>query len=1351
MRANMAKNLYTKANWNNKYSDKSTILFEIASSITAYKEYQMLYIGRDVSRQAHSLRTSGTKAFIAMELAYKYCLYRKYKEAFMGRVMQQSTYDSKLSYLSSRKCNHYYLQQEFLLYENTDIDLEMILRSAKSCNNLIKHEDGIPDPHELRLALNEISRFIKKFIEPSFSMPTFENSVSGISNAWTEFFRDVDSFGDSNTYILIAPENIGDPNHELKNLFNINWDMVIDFCPSSDTNGLECLYENTTKIRAHIRDFSALSCSQTIHLSQATYWVMANGFIDQSNTITQTPLAWINRYSNNALGFFKKFRSIYPKRAKVIIMQGVNAQILTQIVTALTSAYLYIDANTQAERYEIEFFLLSGDDQYLQINENISVNFNRTLLKLNELLEHLNIRNHYSSHNQIKRAIPGNEYPIELDEDFYVKFSEFGDLVHLNIENTPKVISDPKQFYIGAKPISWIGLRQQIDVLRYSYTHVYKEKISENMQKRTRVLFVFDYTAGFGGTTLLRRIAWDFHNAYPVVILHDYNHNRREYFVGLYELCKLPLLILVDSNELPLSTVQKLKDDLDRESFGHVIIYFNRNEHVNRTEVKNRFATIGNLKKQETDELCDILLPIAQDDVCRKNLRKICQLPLDSEDRCPFIMALTAFDKEFLGIKAYITNFLTTLTDQEKKIIVYIALADYANAQISCHFLDYMFGSADVRQEFTSQIGAFKMLVSNVSSGPKNSIYKMKHYRFTEEVLIQVSNGRDGTRITFDNLDMYLLMLIKDSRPNQCTVSRFNIEFLRTLFITRVEDDEAKPNFSPIIETIREEETKLGIISENGILRIGRIFRELVSVYPDEPHFVAHLARYQYYMEGNYIKGDENIVKAITISELQTGKKDPMLYHMKAMGIVSLITNELIPCLKKMKSDEVQQAEIDEKISVLQEATLKAQEIFQLVRDISTGIPGYVSEIHLCLSIISFGRYITNSVDNISFLENNTDSWYISIVDNACHLYDECIGSRGDEEDQRLQELKADILMLKEDVVSAINAWQSYLEQASAREKPRIRRMLARAYRDYDNTRNDQESIRYVAELMERNILEEPNNASNYRLWFGSVRKLKVLSPETLLADALIKLNKWVMETDTPEAWYYRFVLTYIQAIEGSVRAQGVLPKLVKELRERTDHLEGRTIIRDWLGKEGSGIERLIMSSDIDPSCEAETLNKLKIIEGRVSERYINQSHAYITVAGVDVFFNPSATKGNINISNIRSRVGFAIGFSFEGPRAYNNSVSLLSTGKHNKEDKLEELSGGMIVSCEVKNNRGSSFIDVKILGYEIDGSIHINDMLECYKIEQSRPAVGTVINALTMHKRYVEGRGEIWALAMRS
>ena len=63
------------------------------------------------------------------------------------------------------------------------------------------------------------------------------------------------------------------------------------------------------------------------------------------------------------------------------------------------------------------------------------------------------------------------------------------------------------------------------------------------------------------------------------------------------------------------------------------------------------------------------------------------------------------------------------------------------------------------------------------------------------------------------------------------------------------------------------------------------------------------------------------------------------------------------------------------------------------------------------------------------------------------------------------------------------------------------------------------------------------------------------MDQDSIIMDALIKLNRWIALTDSVDAQYYRFVLKFIQAINGSDSAEHELPSLLRELKSRSINL----------------------------------------------------------------------------------------------------------------------------------------------------------------------------------------------------
>ena len=104
------------------------------------------------------------------------------------------------------------------------------------------------------------------------------------------------------------------------------------------------------------------------------------------------------------------------------------------------------------------------------------------------------------------------------------------------------------------------------------------------------------------------------------------------------------------------------------------------------------------------------------------------------------------------------------------------------------------------------------------------------------------------------------------------------------------------------------------------------------------------------------------------------------------------------------------------------------------------------------------------------------------------------------------------------------------------------------------------------------------------------------------------------------------------------------------------------------------------------------------------------------------------------------------MGFSYDGPRAYNSSIRLL--GKDDFVEQKREIETGIAVKCEVTKNV-SYYVQVNIIGFSEIGSIHLSELAEPFS-SSKRPEPGTVIDAKVLNKRFDNARQrDVWQLTM--
>ena len=1331
------------------YRDKAVIVEHFNNSVRLYKRFQDIYDGGDEKLAAIKLRDAGTNLYQSCEWMLKNYLHKSYEELYTLEKITLSERTQKVDQLSRRDTNLFVLLKEFENYsipnyQQFGIRTKDILDNAGVTNNNPKHNATIPNPNQYKKALGEIRKMIKSYIDENAKLDLLEDTIYGEEKGWYEILEDTNDFSKSYSYILVT-KRIEEAN--LKGLFSIKWDLIIDLDSSSDINGLAFKYKAITGVNPWIRMLNNIDSKRKYSYSQIPYWIMANGNSDNPDTIVEVS-KWKNRYGRFLDDTLEKFHSVYSKPAKVFIYPIENEKNVEKIVESFDDIY--------DEGETVDLFVLSPEYEYSRID---GINFRKSPVSINDFCDNLLVHHEGDLFlaESNKKEVPDEEgNRIALDESFFIELQDSFEVVYFDIAKTEEndvTKTSRSEFYRGCKEISWYGIRENFDVIRYEKDLI-KEKIVLDMSDRGRLLRKVCYEPGMGGTTLLRRLAYELRAKYPTVILQKCNEQTAKNLQKLYDIAHSPVLIFADNNNIEVEEVQNLQIELKRMGFAFVICHFERKLQGKKPTEGSIYTVVPALRVNEASEMQNKLSDFISDESIKQRLKQI----LDNKklnERSPFIMSMYVFDKDFKGIKPYINNFLAHMNSQTKKLVFALSLADYGNVPMDIEYFTELFADNLITDFLFEEVPGINELAKIEHINGKEFI-RIRYHLFAIEVLRQISLGKDSEEISFLALLDNLLTFIADSRKNMYIVNQDTLNVLRNLFITRTADTDAeKPAFSPLITKLQEEHKTHSTGKYDGSNdAIIRIFNKLVEIYPEESHFTAHLARYYFYIDKNFEKGFSNIDSAIELSETMNGVVDPLLYHMKAMGYSAQITNEHIKLVYKNIRDGLEE-ENKLVFSKIEEDSRKASSLFEKVRDSNIGVAGHVSEINLCIQIANMAKnIIEESEEFCKYIISDNGKWAMNYVDRATDLWDECKKIAVESNFDNLNDIETRLYQLTANLDQSIELWEEYLIGAEGKEKLQARRLLARAYERQNtlvnNRVNIQNNLQKIIQLMEDNMAEESKHSGNIRIWFEAIKKIQIDNQDSLIMDAVIKLNRWVSLTDSVEAHYYRFILKFIQAIEGSSLAEGELPKLLREMKMKSINLYNRTAAQHWLTNTGNGLDALISDSrnKKDAIPEDEMSSKMKILVGRISNNYVNESHAYINYRGVEVYFNPSVTKGEIGRSNINQRVKFGIGFSYDGPRAYNSSIKLLGKDDHIEESKQLEL--GTIVKCEVIKNV-TYYTQVRIIGYEEMGSIHVQELQLPYS-EKKRPELGSVLDAKILNQKFDNmTQRNMWMLTMNN
>lgn len=1328
------------------YRNDAIIVEKFNESVRKYKRFVDINAAGDEALASEKLREAGTDLYQACEWALKNCLYKAAIARFENGEISAEEKGDEIDFLSKKDTNLFKLIDAFKTKLNLGhitygINLDTILQGAQKTNNGPKHNATVPDPNTYKRAVGEIRKIIKNYVIDA-ELDLIEDSIYGSQNVWYELLEETNDFSDAYHYVLVAKKVSGING---KGLFGRKWDLVIDFDSESDVTGLEKEYTQLHGVVPWIRMLSKTEANRKFAVSNLPYWVMANGYIDAPETIVDEN-RWKNKYGRYLSDVLERFHEVYTKPVKVFIYPMDNEKNLERVIEAFDDVY---EAGDDAD-----YYVLSAQSEYSRIDNE---NFRILPLSFKDFCNNLSV--YYESdrfiakirENQLPAA---NKEPVFISEAFAAELQDSFEVVYINVdkyEENDATKTSRNYFYRGDGPISWYGLSGNFDIARKIKTSII-DKIKTDMKDRGRLLKRVCYEPGVGGTTLMRRIAWELSEQYPTMILQKYNEQTAKNIQKIYDITHNQILIMVDNNNIEFEEAKNLQIELKKMGFSFVICYFERKLKGMQSESGAIYDIVQSLNKVESLEMKNKLQDYIEEREIEDRLNSIVE-STEKEEKTPFIMAMYTFNENFTGIKPYIYNYLVNMNSQIKKMLFTLALADYGNTAVDIQFFMDLFQDDTIEDFIVESMPGVNELVKIERNNGKEQI-RIRYHLFATEILRQMSLGKEAKEISFLNLVDDILVFIEDSRNGKTTINQNTLSLMRSLFITRSADvDAEKPVFSPLIEKLKEEHKVVssGKYDDTNDAIIS-IFNKLVEIYPEEPHFTAHLARFYFYIDKNYDKGFANIDAAIALSENTFGYVDPFLYHMKAMGYSSRISGKYVKELVRAINDNSEE-ERKELINQIENDAQEAFKLFELVRKSNVGVAGHLSEIYMCINVATvMKRVLEESEENFSeYLLQSDGNWVMKYVDRATDLWEEVKKIAPETNYEELEQLEIRIKQLTSNLEDTIALWENYVNNESASNKTQARRILAHAYikqMEGDNKKDEQEDLKKIIKLMEDNMIEESQHAGNIRLWFDAIRKYKVENQEALIMDAINKLNRWIALTDSVEAHYYRFVLKFIQAIDGSSLAESELPKLLRELKQRSMNLYNRTVPQHWLINEGSGLSMLYSNSrnKKDAISEEEMAKKMRLIVGRISNNYVNESHAYINYHGTEIYFNPNATKGEIDKSKINQRVKFGIGFSYDGPRAYNSSIQMM--GKEDVEE-VRNIETGLIVKCEVVKNV-TYFTQVRIIGYpEVVGSIHIDELcLPFNKI--NRPQKGSVFDAKVLNQKFDNAtQRNVWMLTM--
>ncbi|MDE2823136.1 MAG: hypothetical protein OXK79_06485, partial [Chloroflexota bacterium] len=604
----------------------------------------------------------------------------------------------------------------------------------------------------------------------------------------------------------------------------------------------------------------------------------------------------------------------------------------------------------------------------------------------------------------------------------------------------------------------------------------------------------------------------------------------------------------------------------------------------------------------------------------------------NSEQRSAFFFGLTAFGRRFRGLTRYVGNRTEGLTEDQRRILTYVAVAQYYGQQsIPAQAFASILGvprSRKLNLGAAFADGAEKALELLIESGQRE--WRTAHHLIALEVMrliLSPESSNDRERVWRQNLSSCAKEFATFCQGDAQPVSDRLVELVRRVFIYRdnIEmlgtERAGQKQFAHLIEDIPSSHGRIDVLTH------------LTEHFPSEAHFHAHLGRLLSAI-GEHDRAIQSEDRALSLQA-----DDQILHHMRGMAL-----------RHSMRTAGAAKAPVGELVGLAKEAAASFEEARRLRPD---GPHGYVSEVQMLIGLVDHAgkghrdvvRGVLARPETDPFLKGALDRAE-DLLDRAQHLY------AGEAPSQYVLDCRAKLQAFYGNYNTALQAWDSLLARPEV-AKPAVRRqivwtMLRRRRGVWDDLKKRE--IDRVRLLLEENIEEEVNDSSSLRLWLRVVR-LSETAPS--VESILEKVSYWKANTGSLDAAYYLYVLHTLGALEGSKQGAAGAERALEECRKLARFRRDRTRSFEWIGG-GTGVGSLIHQSRLGKWMDGfwQSADVLVRLSGRVGAIDGPQKGYVELSGGVRAFFVP-AKSGVYSGRDENALVECYLGFSYDGPRAW--------------------------------------------------------------------------------------------------
>ena len=267
-------------------------------------------------------------------------------------------------------------------------------------------------------------------------------------------------------------------------------------------------------------------------------------------------------------------------------------------------------------------------------------------------------------------TMPGKNGPVAFERDQLARLS--ADLEILHSQTLSRQLRDePIDEFWRGRPASWLDLDQGLDVPR-DIQHDLTSDITTVLEKHGSATLELFHSPGAGGTTLARRVAWDLHRHYPVVLVRRYSQETVERIDDIYRRTGRSALVIAESADLTQSERENLYHRLHQWNTPTVVLWVTRTNRI--VQGHHKYHLMDPMSLSEATEFRQTFKRRARDEQARAAVEKLWPGNVPDQQLSPFFFGLSAFEADFAGTRGYVDSHLRNLDERHLRVAKYLAL-----------------------------------------------------------------------------------------------------------------------------------------------------------------------------------------------------------------------------------------------------------------------------------------------------------------------------------------------------------------------------------------------------------------------------------------------------------------------------------------------------------------------------------------------------------------------------------------------------------------------------------------------------------------------------------------------------